>query len=202
MLQLGLGGLADKIRGSIDARNRAVTPAQGAGAGLAANQASMGASPTAQGQAAGAAAAQAATNASAGAQPLRSFARGQAMAPRPMMPGAQGPDYGLGAPLTTPSAPTPRPAVQPAPPTAAGPAPGQAPMVDPGAMVATLNTPEISPKTHMAHEVGGQSVLLRNGADPRNPGPGDLLTYDNGQWVPADPSLGNDLYEQLHITPE
>lgn len=197
-LQLGMGALANKIRGALDARNRAVTPAQGQAAGMAAHNAATNVGPTAQGQAAGAAAAQAATNASANAQPLAQFAQRQAMAPRPMAPGGT-PDYGLGTPLTTPFTPTPapRPSPQATPP---GPAPGQAPMASPQAMVDTLQSPEVSPKTHMAYDVRGQTVMLRNGADPRNPGPGDLLTYQNGQWTQADPSIGSEVYEQLHIT--
>lgn len=254
-LQLGMGNLANKIQQSIDRPN---PRAAGMAAGAGANAAAMNAGPTAQGQAAGAAAGQAAVNASAAAQPLGQWARGNAMAPRPMMPDGA-PDYALGTPAPRPMAhygqnqammaptqkpldritgghggiqqgpppaagipggtmapkPGPAPGQAPMPPVAnqmatlnqssaplpgagQGPAPGQAPMVSPAAMTATLNAP-INPANYQAHSVGGKNVLLRNGADPSNPSPQDVMVFQNGQWSPGSDDDATELYNQLHI---
>ncbi len=71
-------------------------------------------------------------------------------------------------------------------------------MVDPGAMVATLNVP-IDPNNYQAHPVGGKTMLLRKGADPSNATPQDVMVYENGQWVPGGEDAATELYNQLHI---
>ena len=71
-------------------------------------------------------------------------------------------------------------------------------MVDPGAMVETLNAP-INPQNYQAHSVGGRSMLLRNGADPSNASPSDVMVFENGQWVPGGDKAAQELYDFLHI---
>lgn len=198
-LQGGVANLADRLRTGID--NQRVMPQLGAAAGQAANAAAAGVPrPSVAGPAAGQAAAFAAQHAG-----------------RPRLPGGT-PDYALGAgaggtpPGTPQYAPGQAPMLDPqtlinqlgagasqgAPRPAA---PGQAPMINPQAMVDTLQT-NINPANYQAHPLNGKNVLLRNGADPTSPRPGDVMVYENGQWIDGGADLGQELYDQLHIPPD